>query len=372
MGRLRIRMESDLVRSPSLEEAVKKFSAPSPRAFRHNQYKEPILPIELVFMVSQVQCPSSSLVQDNQISKYTMEPIQSQDIHSQAVGIDVSAETLQARLGLSKSDRELSYSQSRRFPNSEDGYRQLTKWVRSKGADLQQCWFVMEATGVYYEQLAYWLHQAGRQVCVLVASRAYHWAQSLPIKSKTDQIDARLLARYGLERRPRRWQPPGQRLRDIKLLLRERQQLKNQRTQLKNRRHAARQSWDHPASSLRRLAEHIEQINAYITQIDQQLRQLWQSEQALSEAIRRIGQITGLGPQSVLKVVAETNGFALIRNRNQLASYAGLDVALDQSGTRQGRPISQNREMSTFGGPCICRLFAPASITVLCRLSTNG
>ncbi|MDZ7693363.1 MAG: hypothetical protein U5K69_19975 [Balneolaceae bacterium] len=97
------------------------------------------MPIELVLLVSQVQCPSSSLVQDNQISKYTMEPIQSQDIHSQAVGIDVSAETLQARLGLSKSDRELSYSQSRRFPNSEDGYRQLTKWVRSKGADLQQC-----------------------------------------------------------------------------------------------------------------------------------------------------------------------------------------------------------------------------------------
>ncbi|MDZ7693362.1 MAG: transposase [Balneolaceae bacterium] len=139
-----------------------------------------------------------------------------------------------------------------------------------------------------------------------VASRAYHWAQSLPVKSKTDQIDARLLARYGLERRPRRWQPSGQRLRDIKLLLRERQQLKNQRTQLKNRRHAARQSWDHPASSLRRLAEHIEQINAYITQIDRQLEDLWESDQALSEAIRRIGQITGLGPQSVLKVVAET------------------------------------------------------------------
>ncbi|MDZ7692710.1 MAG: transposase [Balneolaceae bacterium] len=97
------------------------------------------------------------------------------------------------------------------------------------------------------------------------------------------------------------------------------------------------------------MAEHIEQINAYITQIDQQLRQLWQSEQALSEAIRRIGQITGLGPQSVLKVVAETNGFALIRNRNQLASCAGLDVA--PGPVRHppgGGPCIRNREMSTF------------------------
>ncbi|MDR8394683.1 IS110 family transposase, partial [Aliifodinibius sp. S!AR15-10] len=56
----------------------------------------------------------------------------------------------------------------------------------------------------------------------------------------------------------------------------------------------------------------------------------------MADPIRRIGQITGLSNQSVLQVVAETNGFALIRNRNQLASYAGLDVVLDQSGQRQG------------------------------------
>ncbi|MDZ7692711.1 MAG: hypothetical protein U5K69_16560 [Balneolaceae bacterium] len=66
---------------------------------------------------------------------------------------------------------------------------------------------------------------------MLVASRAYHWAQSLPIKSKTDQIDGPaagpLTDWSGV---PAAGSPPGQRLRDIKLLLRERQQLKNQRT----------------------------------------------------------------------------------------------------------------------------------------------
>ena len=170
-----------------------------------------------------------------------METMQSQAIGDQSVGIDVAADTLQARIGLSTTDRQLHYSRSQGFPNTEAGYRQLVEWVRSKPVDIAECWFVMEATGVYYEQLAYWLHQAGRKVCVLVASRAYHWAQSLPIKSKTDRIDARLLARYGLERRPRRWQPGSQRLREIKLLLREREQLQAQRTQLKNRLHAARQ-----------------------------------------------------------------------------------------------------------------------------------
>lgn len=77
----------------------------------------------------------------------------------------------------------------------------MLQWVEAR-AEIQDGWFT---TGVYYEQLAYFLHERNLQVCVLVASRTYHWAKSLPIKSKTDAIDARLLACYGLEHRPRCW-----------------------------------------------------------------------------------------------------------------------------------------------------------------------
>lgn len=36
-------------------------------------------------------------------------------------------------------------------------------------------------------------------------------------------------------------------------------------------------------------------------------------------------------------VLAETNGFELIKNKNQLTSYAGLDVKEKQSGTSEGK-----------------------------------
>lgn len=264
-----------------------------------------------------------------------MKTFRPQDIHARSVGIDVSAESLQVRLGMVSTNRKTRYSRSQQFPNTEQGFRQMLKWVRSEGP-LQQWWFIMEATGVYYEHLAYYLHQAGLSVCVLVAHRAKHYAKSLPVKSKTDAIDARLLARYGLERQPEPWQPASSRLRTIKTLLRERQQLQTQHTRLTNRRHAARRAWGHPESSLRRLDEQITRITEYIDQINQQLEALWQTEQALAEPISRIAEVAGLGTQSVLQVVAETNGFALIGNRNQLASYVGLDVMLDQSGKRQG------------------------------------
>ena len=46
-----------------------------------------------------------------------------------------------------------------------------------------------------------------------------------------------------------------------------------------------------------------------------------------------ICSLPGIGLLTAAIVLAETNGFDLIRNRRQLASYAGFDVKEKQSGT---------------------------------------
>ena len=43
--------------------------------------------------------------------------------------------------------------------------------------------------------------------------------------------------------------------------------------------------------------------------------------------------IPGVGSLTAATILAETNGFDLIRNKKQLTSYAGLDVKEKQSGT---------------------------------------
>ena len=72
----------------------------------------------------------------------------------------------------------------------------------------------MEATGVYYEELAYFLadHQAA-VASALLPNKVKHFARSTELKSKTDQLDARLLARLGLERALPAWQLPTPALR---------------------------------------------------------------------------------------------------------------------------------------------------------------
>ena len=49
--------------------------------------------------------------------------------------------------------------------------------------------------------------------------------------------------------------------------------------------------------------------------------------------MERIATIPGIGGQTALILLAETNGFAHFANARQLASFAGLDVVQRQSGT---------------------------------------
>ena len=69
------------------------------------------------------------------------------------------------------------------------------------------------------------------------------------------------------------------------------------------------------------------------------------SDEALNKKVENIITAPSLGFTSVITVIAETNGFALIQNRKQLTSYAGFDVKDNQSGNVEGHPESQKRQL---------------------------
>ncbi|MDR0542129.1 MAG: IS110 family transposase, partial [Dysgonamonadaceae bacterium] len=72
------------------------------------------------------------------------------------------------------------------------GFEELIAWTsawRIKDLDLH---FTMEATGVYYENLAYFLHDQGHPVHVVLPNQSKKYGQSLGVESKTDKIDAKI------------------------------------------------------------------------------------------------------------------------------------------------------------------------------------
>lgn len=254
----------------------------------------------------------------------------------QCIGIDVSKDFLECCIGSSDEDQNEQFSKSKSFDNAKEGFEQLLKWVNESRC-CQNLVFIMEATGVYYENLAYWLDGKGEQVCVLLPGKVKHFTKSLNVKTKTDSVDAKILSKIGLERKLSLWTVPSKMMRDIKFLCRELREIKEKIVHSKNQLHAKNHSYDCPQAVKQRLARQISLLEGQLLEIEAELRVAAMADRAFYDKLLKLQTIPGLSFVTIICILAETNAFALVLNAKQLASYAGLDVQLNQSGNKAGK-----------------------------------
>ncbi len=260
------------------------------------------------------------------------------NILKQIVGIDVSMDTIEVRFGTTDTNQDQQIFNSIIFNNSKLDFKKLIQWTNkniiSKDIPL---FFVMEATGVYYENLAYFLFLNKYNVAVILPNKISNYAKSLQSKSKTDSIDAASITSFGLARKLNLWKPPTPIIKSIKSLCREYYSLKANITEVKNQLHAKNHSHKPDKLTINRKTKLINLLTKQSREIETQLKSIIQQDKDLSEKIDRIIKIKGLGFISVVTTVAETNAFQLITNQKQLASYAGLDVVFNDSGIKKGK-----------------------------------
>ena len=115
------------------------------------------------------------------------------------------------------------------FPNSSKGFEQLKAWLRNRHTiDLHIC---MKATGTYWEALAAYLHDLGQRVSVVHPTRIKAFAQSELLRTKTDAVDAALIARFCKSQDPELWTPPPPEIHTLEALMRHYEHLKTTRAQ---------------------------------------------------------------------------------------------------------------------------------------------
>jgi len=281
--------------------------------------------------------------------------------HTWIVGIDIAKDKFDVCIKLKQPTGTILIKGSSQMKNSPDGFDELWQWtLKRTKADNTSLGFVMEATGVYYENLAHYLFEKGSRVYVVLATKAKNYARSLNIKTKTDKIDAALLAQMGIERTLSAWQPMS----DIYIELRDATRailaLQSDKTTLESRLHAVRHSKNQSKAVIEIYEKQIESIQSSIDQLKKHRHSLVDKDSVLKGRIQNLVTIKGVGFDTAIAIVSETNGFTLFTNMRQLVSYAGLDVSHDDSGKRIG-----NTKISKKGNVRIRQiLFMPALAAV--------
>jgi len=260
-------------------------------------------------------------------------------IVKQVLGIDVAQKELVVCLGRIYDDWTPEMYSHGTFVNSKKGFDALINWVKKFTVDTTPVRYVMEATGVYHESLAYYLDDKGYEVSIVLPNKISNYFRTLERKTITDKTASETIAQFGLERKLDQWKRPKQIFRSLKQLTRERNQLVDDRTATKNQLHAEQSEAFPNPSSLSRMKARIKFLDKQVAEIIKEITTAIKQDKEMSNAIETICSIPGIGRLTAATVLAETNGFELIRNKRQLTSYAGLDVREKQSGTSiKGKP----------------------------------
>ena len=255
----------------------------------------------------------------------------------QALGIDVSKASLSMCLGVVNGDLEKEFIAGKDVSNDRAGFKELSKWLKKASGSEDLPTIVMEATGVYHEGVATYLHNLGYQVSILQSGRVKKYAQSLDQRSKTDALDSKMLSILGCERSLLAWSPPSSVMQTLKALSRERSALIKDKCIEKNRQGAIDSSIYSNKKEIRRFNQRLKLLNAQITEVELEMREVTATDQELTRKLCFIDSIPGVSFISIITVVAETSGFALIKSGKQLTSYAGYDIVMKESGTYRGK-----------------------------------
>lgn len=250
----------------------------------------------------------------------------------QNVGIDVAKKDLKVCFSQEYKGRQIKIIASRTFLNTPAGFAGLLEWIKQKRTPSVSLSLTLEATGVYYEDLAYFFHEKSYSVHVVLPNVAKLFIKSHNVKSKTDGLDAQMLALMGLERELRLWQPAALSIRQLKGLTRERVAIIEQRTALLNRLHALMSAHDAHKETIKRLKKVISLLDNQVKEVEQQIEQSIEKDALLAEKVNNIKKIKGISTTTIAILIAETNGFENFDNRAQLTSFAGYDVVQNQSG----------------------------------------
>lgn len=263
-------------------------------------------------------------------------------------GIDVSKETMTVSVDLFP-DKDARHNPAHTFSRCQKGVAEMDKWIKRQLAkqNLKKCNYrlVMEATGKFSYELWLWIHDMFPETlpAILNPRLVKNFIQSLGAQQKTDDLDAKYIARMGTERKPVPSPLPTTEIKILQDLIRNRDAMVTQRAAI-----MLRQNTLDPKSFAYELNESvIIKMNQAIKQYEHEIAQHIKLHPTLSEAIRILSTIPGIAMINAATIISEVGMFSEEFSATQVSGFSGLAPKLYHSGTsvkkskisKQGSPL---------------------------------
>ena len=153
------------------------------------------------------------------------------------------------------------------------------------------------------------------------------------MRTKTDKVDAKLIAQFCAERTPVPWQAPTPAEKNLRALVLRLDALQSMRTQESNRLEAARDS------VAEGITKHLKWLDDEIARLGKAIRDHIDNDPTLKDKHRLLDSIPGLGERTTAVLLAFLAEPARFENARQVVAFAGLDPRQHESGSSvRGKP----------------------------------
>jgi transposase len=240
------------------------------------------------------------------------------------------------------------------FANNALGFAELLGWLKARlnGSELLAG---IEATGSYWMALAVKLHEQGYRVSILNPAYVKAHGQSAGLRTKTDRVDARLIADYVATHDCEDWQPLPLELEELRELMRfhadvlqlsvsASQRAEGLRTKVARQFQAEVTAW----------------LKAYAKRVLAAARSHARQHASLKQAVSCLQSVPGIGELTALRLASE---LPRGRSARSVAAWAGLTPRQHVSGTS----VHRRARLSKQGADHIrTSLYWPAITALRC------
>ncbi|RMG04665.1 MAG: IS110 family transposase [Nitrospirae bacterium] len=264
------------------------------------------------------------------------------------IGIDLSKEFFTAYL-LSKGEEFAVGPEN--FSRDKGGLEGLKPWAKGHGFRAEEVLVVMESTSNYWEAVAVGLFEEGFKISVVNPRVIKDFARSLQRKTKTDAIDAEVIALYGVRMKPREWDKGRhEKMLRLRHLERTREFLLKEKGRLRNYLEMLKGSDFAPEEAIKVIEESLDKVDRGIEETEKEIEEEVQAEEEIEEGVRILSSIPGIGLINAVVILSEAKGFDGFSRSREVVSYAGICPRVMESGKRRvekGITREGNRRLRT-------------------------